>query len=193
MPLLDITDPKITNFLIENYEKESNLRIKWVNRHEEQIRKAATFRDDPKNYNSNDVNKYLMAAGMATITRDHAVAARHRFVAPVKDYLRAQVGTSKASDPPMLPVQDKEKEILYDSRKEYLKTRSKKAPEDKFNFVDCDSWKYGWKLGDSELKMRGPAYGVVCHMMHTLQSSVGPAPDPDYYTSPDATRMFCDS
>lgn len=193
MPLVDITDPRVINFLIENYEKESQLRQKWIHRHEEQLHKAATFSGEPKNYTCDDVNKYLMVAGLATITRDHVEAARHRLIAPAKDYLRAQVSAAKSSEPPMMPVLAKETDILRESRKEYLKTRNKQAPEDKFNFVECDSWKYGWKLAQSKLKMRGPAYGTVCHMMHTLQSRVGAMPDPTYYSSPDATRTFCES
>lgn len=193
MPLVDITDPRVTNFLIENYEKESLLRLKWVNRHEKQLQTAATFSREPKNHTKDDVNKYLMIAGMATITRDHVEAARHRFIAPEKDYLRAQVSTTKTSKLPMMPVQAQEKDILRESRKEYLKVRRNKAPEDKFNFVECESWKYGWKLVESEIKMRGPAHGTVCHMMHTLQSRVGLTPDPIHYASPDATRTFCES
>lgn len=190
---MPITNPRVLNFLTENYEKESRLRLKYAKDHEVQLRKAATFRGEIKNYTPDIVNKSVMVAGMTMITKDHAEAARHRLIAPVKDYLRAQVGTVKPTEPPMLPIKYEEKVLLRESSKQYLKARRKMGPEDKFNFVECVNWTYGWKLGDSEMKLRGPTHGRVCHMMHILDNHVGPQPDPEYYASPDASCMYCES
>ncbi|KOB78906.1 Uncharacterized protein OBRU01_01490 [Operophtera brumata] len=193
MTLADKNNPAVLAFLLKNYEKESRLRMKWINDHQEQIRKAATFSGEVKNYTPDEVNKSLMVAGMATTPRDHVVAARHRFQAPVKDFMQAQVGTTKPLEPTMFPVKNEAKVLLSESSKDYLKARNKLGPEDKFNFIESGNWKYGWKLGDSELKMRGPVHGRECHMKHMMENRVGPQPDPDYYVSPDNYSMFCDS
>lgn len=85
MPLLDITNPAIIKFLIENYDKENRLRINWINKHGEKIKDAATLKRDPTNYFEKDVYASNMTAGMAAITRDHVTAGFNRRKVPIRD------------------------------------------------------------------------------------------------------------
>lgn len=85
MPLLDITNPAIIKFLIENYEKENRLRINWNNKHAEKIQDAAVLKREPKHYYETNVIAHNMIGGMATITRDHIVAGYNRRKVPIRD------------------------------------------------------------------------------------------------------------
>ncbi|KAG6444964.1 hypothetical protein O3G_MSEX003601 [Manduca sexta] len=187
MPLLDITDPKIIRFLAESYEKESRLRMRWVQRNSKDIEKCATFKSDVKNYKETDITKATIIAGINATIRDHAISMQHRLRIPVPDYLSAKT-VIKPSEPSsnriMLPVKDEVKHILLESRNEYLKTRAREAPGDKYYFMESTNWKYGWKLNESEMKMRGPMHGRVYHTMQNLKCRVGPQPDPQHYSSP---------
>lgn len=146
MPLLDITNPAIIKFLVENYEKESRLRINWITKHEEKIKKAATITGEPKNYDETDVIAHKMIGGMATITRDHKVAGYNRRKIPLRDgtfipttkHLRhghaladiglgdpaqdprlARPNNSLETDPIMRPVEPKINRIIYKPKPEY--------------------------------------------------------------------------
>lgn len=191
MPL-DKNNPQAINCLLQSYEKENLLRMKWLKLHEGQINKAATFTREVKNYTENDISKFLMTAGMPSTTRDHAESARYRLVVPAVDYMRPIVSTVKPAETPMKPVEAAERKLLESSgRVKYLKERWKKAPAEKFHFVDCESWQYGWKLNESEARMWRPVHGRVCHMCQSLQSLVGSQPDPEHYASPDSER-YCE-
>lgn len=85
MPLLDITNPAIIIFLIENYEKENRLRLNWIHKHWEQIQQAATLTREPTNYFETDVIAHNMVGGLPTITRDHVVAGFNRRKTPLRD------------------------------------------------------------------------------------------------------------
>ncbi|XP_050665845.1 uncharacterized protein LOC126966013 [Leptidea sinapis] len=85
MPLIDITNPAVIIFLIENYEKENRLRLNWIHKHRKQIEEAATLHREPKNYYETDVIAHNMVEGMATITRDHVVAGYNRRKVPLRD------------------------------------------------------------------------------------------------------------
>lgn len=146
MPLIDITNPAIIKFLIENYEKENRLRLNWIHKHGEKVHQAATLNRQPKNYFELDVLAANMAAGMATITRDHKVAGYNRRKEPIRDAIFipdtnnlrhghsiVEVGLGDAQDDPRLkrsdhdlaidpimrPVEPKIAEIIYKSKPEY--------------------------------------------------------------------------
>lgn len=191
MPVLDVNDPKILNFLVESYEKESRLRMKWVQLHAGDIEKAALLTREAKNYTTEDIAKSLMEAGMAATTRDHINAARHKYTAPVPDYLHAKVGATKDSEAPMKPVAREVKDSLREGRLEYLKKRSSLKPEDKYSFAESTNWLYGWKLDESVLRMSGPVHGKVNHVVRALSGRVGPQRDPDHYNSPDDGETLC--
>ncbi|XP_028166646.1 uncharacterized protein LOC114357298 [Ostrinia furnacalis] len=186
MPVLDVSNPKVINFLLENYEKESRLRMKWIQLHAGNFAKAATFTREERNYTKEDITKTVIEAGMIATTRDHITAARHRTTAPIPDYLLAKVGaTDKEVIGSMKPVAREVKDTLQESTFEYLKKRSKLKPEDKYNFTECSNWMYGWQLAESEIRMSGPAHGQVHHLLRNLRSRVGPQRDPDHYGAPD--------
>lgn len=85
MPLLDITNPAVIIFLIENYEKENRLRLNWIHKHRKQIQQAATLDREPTNYFESDVIAQSMIAGLATTKRDHVVAGNNRRKVPLRD------------------------------------------------------------------------------------------------------------
>ncbi|XP_045774496.1 uncharacterized protein LOC123873615 [Maniola jurtina] len=85
MPLLDITNPAVIIFLIENYEKENRLRLNWIHKNWEQIQQAATLTREPTNYFETDVIAHGMVEGLPTITRDHIVAGNNRRKVPIRD------------------------------------------------------------------------------------------------------------
>ncbi|XP_072944982.1 uncharacterized protein [Epargyreus clarus] len=148
MPLVDITNPAIIKFLIENYEKENRLRLNWIHKHKSQIQEAATLTREPTNYFEHDVIAHNMIGGMATITRDHIVAGYNRRKTPIRDgtfipgvkHLRhghsiADIGlgdpkvdprlsrpdTDLSIDPIMRPVDPKLTEVIYKSKPEFGK------------------------------------------------------------------------
>lgn len=186
MPSLDVSNPRVINFLLENYEKESIIRMRWVRLHGDKIEQAATFTKEQKNYTPLDISKSTIEAGLAAVTRDHVTGARNRMTAPLADDDLVKTKKDvKKSEILMKPVSPDVKSILLESSKQYLKKRSLLKPDEKYNFVECSSWKHGWKMGESCLKMRGSEYGKVNHVMHNLRSRVGPQKDPDHYKSPD--------
>ncbi|XP_047521701.1 uncharacterized protein LOC125060720 [Pieris napi] len=146
MPLLDINNPAVIIFLLENYEKENRLRLNWIHKHREQIQQAATLSREPTNYFETDVIAHDMIGGMATITRDHVVAGYNRKKVPIRDgtfipgvkHLRhghsiVDVGlgdpkedprlvrpdTELSSDPIMRPVEPELREIIYKDKPEF--------------------------------------------------------------------------
>lgn len=194
MPALDVSNPKVINFLLENYEKESKIRMKWVKLHAGNFEKAATFTREEKSYTLEDINKYVVEAGMAATTRDYKSSARNRTTLPVPDYEYVKIKVpEKEPELVMKPPTSDEKIILRESSEEYLKRRNLLKPEDKYSFIECSSWKYGWKLSDSMLKTSGPKHGKVNHLLRNLRSHVGPQKDPDHYKSPDPGLKVYDS
>ncbi|CAK1555828.1 unnamed protein product [Leptosia nina] len=146
MPLMDINNPAIIIFLIENYEKENRLRLNWINKHRAKIQQAATLAREPTNYFETDVIAHNIIGGMATITRDHVVAGYNRRKVPIRDgtfipgvkHLRhghsiIDVGlgdtkddprlvrpdTDLTSDPIIRPIDPDIKEIIYKSKPEF--------------------------------------------------------------------------
>lgn len=85
MPLIDITNPKVIIFLIENYEKENRLRLNWIHKNWESIQQAATLAREPTNYYETDVIASGIVSGLATVTRDHIVSGHNRRRVPIRD------------------------------------------------------------------------------------------------------------
>lgn len=140
MPLIDITNPDIIKFLIENYDKTTRLRMKWNRLHSDKLKEAATLHREEKGYHELDVLEECMVGGMATIARDHKVAGMNRRCKPIRDgtfipgvaNLRtghslvdvglgdpkedprlARPNTDLSIDPIMRPIDPKQREILY--------------------------------------------------------------------------------
>lgn len=140
MPLVDITNPDVIKFLIENYDKTALLRMKWNRIHSNKLKKAATLNREPKGYFESDVLENVMIGGMATITRDHEVAGYNRRRKPIRDVKEipgisfikkgnsiVDVGlgdpaedprlkrsdTDLSADPIMRPVPPEQKAIIY--------------------------------------------------------------------------------
>ncbi|KAI8434214.1 hypothetical protein MSG28_012319 [Choristoneura fumiferana] len=173
MPLVDITNPKIIRFLLESYEKEARLRMKWSDKYAKGSQ-IASFRGEPKNYVHADIEYAVDAAGMAATTRDHLVAARHRYAKPIKDNDLLKLGKAKEPQPIMYPVDKKLIELRkQDGAESYLKKRTKLSPEDKYIFAETTSFMYGWRLKDSEMKVTGPKHPRVCQMQRTMFTTVG--------------------
>lgn len=68
---------------------------------------------------------------------------------------RLQASSGQDLKVEMRPITPGTKEMLYQGfsregkgRSQYLKQRTSKAPEDKYQFPLVSSWEYGWKLGD---------------------------------------------
>lgn len=143
---MDINNPAVIIFLNENYEKENRLRLNWINNNRSKIQEAATLHRAPTNYFESDVIAHNMKSGMATITRDHVVAARNKKKVPIRDatfipgtaHLRhgnsiVDIGlgdpkedprlirpdTDVGTDPVMRPVDPKLTEIIYKAKPEF--------------------------------------------------------------------------
>ncbi|KAJ8714554.1 hypothetical protein PYW07_002779 [Mythimna separata] len=143
MPLMDTSDPYVIRFLIENYEKNTKLRMRWNNLHKEKLNEAATLQREEKRYSELDVLKASLETLMPAVSRDHKNGARNRRLKPISDSSIVQgvahmqkghsivdVGlgdpkgdpklerpdTDLSSDPIMRPIDPKEKEILYKGR-----------------------------------------------------------------------------
>uniref|UniRef100_A0A2A4K2X3 Sperm microtubule inner protein 1 C-terminal domain-containing protein n=1 Tax=Heliothis virescens TaxID=7102 RepID=A0A2A4K2X3_HELVI len=140
MPPLDLTNPDIMRFFIENYEKASRLRLRWNHLHGEKLAQAATLNRDAKGYFVTDVLKETMAAGINTITRDSISGAQNRRKKPIRDgthipavadmrkgHSIVDVGlgdpkkdprlsrpdTDLTIDPIMRPIDPKQKQLIY--------------------------------------------------------------------------------
>lgn len=108
---------------------------------------------------------------------------------PKKDPRLARPPTDLSPDPIMRPIEPELREIVYKSKPDfgrlvYLNKRTKVMPENRFYFAECGNWEYGWRLGDSPLRQR-PMFGRCWRLTKTLQSRVGPQPDPLHYKSSD--------
>lgn len=192
MPLMDINNPKVIRFLLESYEKEARLRLKWSEKYGKDSQ-VASFRGEPKNYGRAEIDYGVAAAEMAALTRGHLVAARHRYTKPIKDNDLLQLGKAKEQQPIMFPV---DKELIelrnQEGSKSYLKKRCELNPEDKYMFIETTSFMYGWRLKDSEMKLTGPKHPRVCQMFRAMFTPVGPQPDPEYHQSPFQPTSICD-
>ncbi|XP_026750094.2 uncharacterized protein LOC113510758 [Galleria mellonella] len=217
MPLIDITNPDIIKFLIENYDKTARLRMKWNHIHGEKMKEAASLTREEKGYYETDVLKQTMVAGMAIITRDNTVASSNRklrvirdgthipgitnlkkkhcitdvgFADPKIDPRLARPDTDLSVDPIMRPIDPKQKKVIYKDipvfgRNAYLKSRSRIPPEQKYYFIECSGWEYGWRLTDSYFNKNAPTCGRVWRLTRDVKSRTGPHPDPKHYQNSD--------
>ncbi|XP_026724933.1 uncharacterized protein LOC113491912 [Trichoplusia ni] len=109
---------------------------------------------------------------------------------PKEDPRLARPKTDPTFEPIMRPVDPKLTKVLHKpkpqfGRERYLKLRGLEWPEKKFYFPECSNWVYGWRMADSLGKQRCPEHGRRWLLSRTLNSRVGPQPDPYYYTSAD--------
>ncbi|KOB68176.1 Uncharacterized protein OBRU01_18705 [Operophtera brumata] len=143
---MDISNPAVIIFFKESYEKESRLRLNWINNNRAKIQEAATLLRAPTNYFESDVIAYSINEGLPTIIRDHVVAGLNRrkvairdatFIAGVKDLRHGNsivdIGlgdpkedprlirpkTSLATDPVMRPIDPKLTEVLYKAKPDF--------------------------------------------------------------------------
>lgn len=82
----------------------------------------------------------------------------------------------------MRPASAGTKEKLYDGftkegkgRYQYLCSRNKKGPEEKFAFPLLSSWEYGWRLGDviKKEEIKKPPYGRTRIVADTFYTRTG--------------------
>ncbi|CAH0589110.1 unnamed protein product [Chrysodeixis includens] len=109
---------------------------------------------------------------------------------PKVDPRLARPNTDASFDPVMRPVDPKLTKVLYKARpvfgrQRYLKLRGLEWPEKKFYFPECSNWDYGWRMTDSSGIQRCPEYGRHWLLNRTLNSRVGPQPDPWHYKKAD--------
>lgn len=215
MPLLDITNPKVISFLLENYEKENKSRVRWISKHQDKINDAATLKREPKNHFETDIYAHTMIGGLAAITRDNVEAGYNRRKIPIRDgvfipgtkhlqhgYSIPSVGlgdpeqdprlgrpdSSLDPDPVMRPVDPELSKLIYHhipSREVYLHERSKISPENRYYFSECVGWDYGWRLKDSKMK-NNRQYARCALLKRSLKNRTGPQPDPPHYIYPEA-------
>ncbi|KAJ8712271.1 hypothetical protein PYW07_005113 [Mythimna separata] len=100
----------------------------------------------------------------------------------------ARPDTDLSPDPVMRPVDAKTREIFFKpkpdfGREKYLQARAKILPENKYYHPECMSWDYGWRFSESKILERA-IHGRHWLLQKTLQSRVGPTPDPDHYKPP---------
>ncbi|XP_032518959.2 uncharacterized protein LOC116771262 [Danaus plexippus] len=215
MPLVDITNPAVIIFLIENYEKENRLRLNWIHKHWDQIQQAATLTREPTNYFETDVISHNMVGGLATITRDHVVAGYNRRKTPLRDgtfipgikdlrygHSLIDVGlaegddprltrpnTDLSIDPVMRPVEPEVAEIIYKPKPEFGKDTylAKRAK------VSPEKKYYFAECSNNQYGWRlkdselrqKPLHGRCWHLTKALRSRVGPKPDPPHYKPSD--------
>uniref|UniRef100_A0A2A4K287 Sperm microtubule inner protein 1 C-terminal domain-containing protein n=1 Tax=Heliothis virescens TaxID=7102 RepID=A0A2A4K287_HELVI len=183
------TDPTKMPYLNEMYEKEKWLRMDWSHRYFESL-EACVLNREPTNYTEEDITKSVMVAQMPSIMRGHIVAAENKKIAPVKDIDLVKLGEKKEIIPAMLPVPEKQKELLYtQSKEEYLKKRHSIPPDKKYNFIECQSWMHGWQFDQSELKLTGSAYGKRFHLSRI--KGLSPQPDPPHYLDCKEISELC--
>lgn len=85
MPLLDYSDPKVIRLVVNKIERESLIRVKWLNKNREKIEKAVVFNREFKNYYDTDVLKEEIRLIMPAITRDNINAGYNRRKTPIRD------------------------------------------------------------------------------------------------------------
>lgn len=78
MPLLDITNPEVIKFLVENYDRTTRLRLRWNVQHKDRLKEAAVLKREEKGYFEGDVIKFKMTEGLKALTRDHISGASNR-------------------------------------------------------------------------------------------------------------------
>lgn len=95
------------------------------------------------------------------------------------------VGRSLSEAPLMRPVSPQTKETLYrgfskegKGRSTYLKRRTQKLPEEKFDYPLLSSWEYGWRLGEKLTSYSGLMfhqwpfkYCPACYYIKTVQQA----------------------
>lgn len=140
MPLIDITNPDVIKFLVDNYDKTTRLRTKWNQLNSDKLRESATLHRDAKGYYETDVLKQTMIEGMPTITEGNVVGSVNRRSKAIRDGTHIQgvadlkkghsipamkLGDSKKDprlarpdtdltlDPIMRPIESKHKSIIY--------------------------------------------------------------------------------
>lgn len=140
MPLIDITNPDVIKFLVENYDKTTRLRMKWNRLNAEKLKQAATLYRAEKGYHELGIVRDTMTAGMPTIERDHIISRTNRrrkairdatFVPGIADLRKghsipevalgdpkedprlARPDTDLSIDPKMRPIDPKQKEIVF--------------------------------------------------------------------------------
>ncbi|XP_035444083.2 uncharacterized protein LOC118271924 [Spodoptera frugiperda] len=84
MPM-DLTNPAIIRVLKEAYEKEKHIRVHWISKNTDKLKKAITLDREPKNHYVEDVYKHTMLGVMPMTVRDHIDSAVNRRKVPCRD------------------------------------------------------------------------------------------------------------
>nr|XP_049702321.1 uncharacterized protein LOC126055772 [Helicoverpa armigera] len=146
MPLIDINNPEIIKFLIENYQKNAKLRMRWNTINADKLQKAATLQREEKGYQYTDVLKASITSGLSALSKDYKSDARNRRLKAINDgthipavadmrkghsIVDLGLGNTKddprlgrpdtdlSIDPIMRPIDPKEKKILHKGRPDF--------------------------------------------------------------------------
>ncbi|XP_010873053.2 protein ATP6V1FNB isoform X2 [Esox lucius] len=144
----------------EQIEKECYARLAWKNRYGQ---------DYPTCFVSRRAKEPLPKLSQITAQNSTTKASTTKAsLPPVLSTLekREAAGPQDREVPLMRPVTPQTQETLYQGfskegkgRSRYLHARTRKAPEEKFDYPLLSSWDYGWRLGDSGREYRSPANG----------------------------------
>ncbi|XP_067915845.1 protein SPMIP1-like [Heterodontus francisci] len=148
-------DNQMQNFWKEGITKEDLLRLCWLKRFQGERNKSPARRRELK--------KEFMPPHIDLPTHETMV---HKKQAPVKDAKgeKPKAGEHVATVPlnDMRPVTPEVHALLYDGfskeekgRYQYLKARTKKGPNEKYEYAITTSWDYGWNLGEKLLAKQG--------------------------------------
>ncbi|PAA49518.1 hypothetical protein BOX15_Mlig011474g2 [Macrostomum lignano] len=154
--------------LEERYTKETDSQLHWyMKKKAERERLAAEQGGQPVEHKSRQMEVFRKKLEMAPTMTEELREQVDKFKSQkhlkpkrdenqeVLDAIDRLQGDSQELCVEMRPISPKTKQLLYEGfsregkgRRQYLKQRTDKAPEDKFQFPIVSSWEYGWKLGD---------------------------------------------
>lgn len=175
---------QIQKFLEESYNKERDTRLQWFYKLKDSNGQLATSKQSevarrkiqnaPKP--AEDIFKKL--------PEDYAPPKFNKVKSDFNAFpdLSNAEGKLQQLVAEMRPASAGTKEKLYDGftkegkgRYQYLCSRNKKGPEEKFAFPLLSSWEYGWRLGDviKKEEIKKPPYGRTRIVADTFYTRTG--------------------
>lgn len=172
---------QVQKFLEESYNKERDTRLQWYYKLRENSNANIGASKQSEVARRKIQNAPKPAEDMFNkISGDYAPQQFNKKKSNFDD-LQTEKGLAQLVAE-MRPVDLRVKEKLYDGftkegkgRYQYLHSRYKDSPEDKFSFPLLSSWEYGWRLGDVIPKedIKKPQHGRTKIVADTFYTRTG--------------------
>lgn len=176
---------QVQKFLEESYNKERDTRLQWYyklrdsdNSNIGASKQSEVARRKIQNAPKPAEDIFNKISGEYSPQKFNKT--KSNFENPPSD-LKPEQGLAKLVAE-MRPVDLRVKDKLYDGftkegkgRYQYLHSRYKESPEDKFSFPLLSSWEYGWRLGDVVKKedIKKPQHGRTKIVADTFYTRTG--------------------